>query len=187
MLKKRVNIYPRGPITTVEPPIRTITKNVSKSIADIWNCLIAGAKVEEIINTNGQVIELNLTNYCTDNGSTVPGMAGRPDNAEEDITYDKASEPILDDKEITEEDDNPKSGSKHVFVPSDDMGIDPPEKYTPPEDEPKIPDEVDYSAKSGTANMTRAERKALYKAQKKAAAKKAEEETPVETKDPEEM
>ena len=65
-MNKRVNIYPRGPITTVNPPIRVPVKNVTKDIKDIRRCIIAGAKVEEI--TKDGIIVLNLQNYDLNNG-----------------------------------------------------------------------------------------------------------------------
>ena len=68
-MNKRVNIYPRGPITTVNPPIRVPVKNVTKDIKDIRRCIIAGAKVEEI--TKDGIVVLNLQNYDLNNGEAV--------------------------------------------------------------------------------------------------------------------
>ena len=65
-MKKKVNIYPRGPITSVNPPIRVPVRNITKDTKDIRKCIIAGAKVEEC-TPNGP-IELNLQNYDLDNG-----------------------------------------------------------------------------------------------------------------------
>ena len=65
-MNKRVNIYPRGPIVTVNPPIRVPVKNVTKDIKDIRRCIIAGAKVEEI--TKDGIVVLNLQNYDLNNG-----------------------------------------------------------------------------------------------------------------------
>ena len=45
ILKKKVNVYPRGPITNVNPPIRVPVRNVLLPIADIRRCVLAGAKV----------------------------------------------------------------------------------------------------------------------------------------------
>lgn len=64
-MKKRVNIYPRFPITSTNPPIRGVVKNVTKDVSDIRKCIIAGAKVEEI-GPNNEVILLNLRNYDMD-------------------------------------------------------------------------------------------------------------------------
>lgn len=69
MKTKKVNIYPRSPITAVNPPIRVPQTNVTKSIQDIRRCVIAGAKVEEVLS-NGTVVLLNLNNYDRDNEPT---------------------------------------------------------------------------------------------------------------------
>jgi hypothetical protein len=65
-LTKVVNIYPSMPITTVNPPIRSVVKNVTKSISEIRSCLMARATVEEVL-ADGKVIRLNIGNYDTDN------------------------------------------------------------------------------------------------------------------------
>ena len=33
-MKKRVNIYPRGPVISTNPPIRGVVKGVTKDISD---------------------------------------------------------------------------------------------------------------------------------------------------------
>ena len=82
-MNKRVNIYPRGPITTVNPPIRVPVKNVTKDIKDIRRCIIAGAKVEEI--TKDGIVVLNLQNYDLNNGEA----------AEEKSTYVDSMKPPI--------------------------------------------------------------------------------------------
>ena len=82
-MNKRVNIYPRGPITTVNPPIRVPVKNVTKDIKDIRRCIIAGAKVEEI--TKDGIVVLNLQNYDLNNGEV----------AEEKPTYVDSMKPPI--------------------------------------------------------------------------------------------
>ena len=82
-MNKRVNIYPRGPIVTVNPPIRVPVKNVTKDIKDIRRCIIAGAKVEEI--TKDGIIVLNLQNYDLNNGEA----------AEEKPTYVDSMKPPI--------------------------------------------------------------------------------------------
>ena len=82
-MNKRVNIYPRGPITTVNPPIRVPVKNVTKDIKDIRRCIIAGAKVEEI--TKDGIVVLNLQNYDLNNGEA----------AEEKPTYVDSMKPPI--------------------------------------------------------------------------------------------
>lgn len=61
-LTKMVNIYPSMPITTVNPPIRTTIKRVTKSIEEIRACLMARAIVEEIL-PDGTITKLNIGNY----------------------------------------------------------------------------------------------------------------------------
>lgn len=63
--KKRVNIFPRGPINT-NPPIRTPLKAVLRSIQDIRKAIICGARVEEILSDKSIVV-LNIQNYDLDN------------------------------------------------------------------------------------------------------------------------
>ena len=82
-MNKRVNIYPRGPITTVNPPIRVPVKNITKDIKDIRRCIIAGAKVEEI--TKDGIVVLNLQNYDLNNGEA----------AEEKPTYVDSMKPPI--------------------------------------------------------------------------------------------
>ena len=70
MNTKIVNIYPKYPITTVNPPIRTAVKKVTKSIDEIRKCIIARAVVEEILN-NGNTIPLDFSNYDKDNNEMI--------------------------------------------------------------------------------------------------------------------
>ena len=74
---KKVNIYPRGPVTTTNPPIRGVVKGVTKPIQDIRKCIIAGAKVEEIFE-GGKVVLLNLSNYDLDNSQQVKTVSAPP-------------------------------------------------------------------------------------------------------------
>lgn len=64
---KIVNIYPTMPITRVNPPIRTMVRNVTKSIDEIRACLMARATVEEVLS-NGKTVRLDISNYdrCLD-------------------------------------------------------------------------------------------------------------------------
>lgn len=70
VMDKKVNIYPRKPITNVVPPIRCVCYNVTKPIGIIETCLLNGATVEEIL-PSGEIIELNLSNYDKDNSIPV--------------------------------------------------------------------------------------------------------------------
>lgn len=61
-LTKIVNIYPSMPIITINPPIRSTVKRVTKSIEEIRACLLARAIVEEIL-PDGKTIRLTIGNY----------------------------------------------------------------------------------------------------------------------------
>ena len=63
---KVVNIYPSFPITTIKPAIYSSVKNVTKSTDEIRACIMAKARVEEVID-NKTIIKLDLSNYDRDN------------------------------------------------------------------------------------------------------------------------
>lgn len=119
VMKKRVNIYPRGPITTLDPPIRTVVKNVTKDISDIRKCIIAGATVEEVLNAT-TVVPLNLNNYDKDNGGIL-------DAAPNNVRFDKAAPPV--------EDEPPEPEQKEIVTMNvpEPMNIPAPEDIKPPE------------------------------------------------------
>lgn len=68
-MNKKVNIYPKNPITTVNPTIRTTTLRVSKPVEDIRKCIIARAMVDEVLD-DGTTLRLDLNNYDKDNNPT---------------------------------------------------------------------------------------------------------------------
>lgn len=68
-MKKVVSIYPTAPITSVNPPIRSSVRNVTKSIDAIRKCIIARARVYETLNS-GEKLLLDLTNYDKDNNAS---------------------------------------------------------------------------------------------------------------------
>lgn len=59
---KKVNIYPTRVIHNIGIPITGVTLNQELSVGDIEKCLIANAKVEEILS-NGTTVRLSLLNY----------------------------------------------------------------------------------------------------------------------------
>ena len=65
-MDKIVNIYPTWPITRLNPPIRSVVKNVTKSVEDIRVCLVSRAKVEEVL-PDGSTVALSFNNYNKDN------------------------------------------------------------------------------------------------------------------------
>ena len=62
MNTKVVNIYPTSPITRINPPIRSVVRNVTKSYSEIRICLMNRATVEEVL-PNGTTVRLGLHNY----------------------------------------------------------------------------------------------------------------------------
>lgn len=92
-MRKRVNIYPRRPITSVNPPIRSAVKGLTKDIQDIRKCIIAGAKVEEVINSSTTIV-LNLNNYDRDNGGDPNPIDVRIENAVGPIVNDESRKPL---------------------------------------------------------------------------------------------
>lgn len=93
-MKKVVNIYPKYPITSVNPPIRTSVKHVSMPTNIIRNCLMARATVEEIL-PNGKIIRLGMGNYDTDN--MYHDLAVDPIMAESLKAEDFITEPPVED------------------------------------------------------------------------------------------
>lgn len=91
-LTKVVNIYPSMPITSVNPPIRSTVKRVTKSVSEIRACLMARAVVEEIL-PGGETVRLNIGNYdkCLD-GSHKDGCKCGCCGWVQDSVLDKAEE-----------------------------------------------------------------------------------------------
>ena len=94
-MKKKVNIYPRKPITATNPPIRGAVQNVTKDTSDIRKCIIAGAKVEEI-GPGNQIALLNLRNYDLDNFST---EAAEVENNQAPIFVQEQPTEAIEDKQ----------------------------------------------------------------------------------------
>lgn len=68
-MNKKVNIYPKNPITDLNPPIRSRVMGVIKSVDEIRKCIIARAIVEEVLS-DGTTVTLNFGNYDKDNNPT---------------------------------------------------------------------------------------------------------------------
>ena len=98
MVYKKVDIYPKRPITTVNPPIRGAWLSVIKSVEEIKLCLEAEACVYEIL-PDGSSIELNLDNYNIDNYIEI-------DENEEEETSDDEDDDSSNTIENNESDDN---------------------------------------------------------------------------------
>ena len=93
METKKVNIYPSTPIVSVTPPIRTTVKGATKKIETIRKCIIARAKVEEILPTGDTVI-LDLSNYDKDNRFNTESKMDIPETP---------ADPIVPDAPVVEE------------------------------------------------------------------------------------
>lgn len=128
-MKKRVNIYPRSPITSTNPPIRGVVKNVTKDVSDIRRCIIAGAKVEEI-GPNNEIILLNLRNYDMDTFYSKTALEeGIPVNnkvelnyaaavASTDVLTDSAKQDCVEQQEINIVDLNEEANGDTNGVPT---------------------------------------------------------------------
>ena len=137
MQTKRVNIYPNGPIINVNPPIRTITKDVLKPVNDIKKCILAGAYVEEVFGPY-KTVKLNLSNYDRDN--TPP----KPTN----INIESATAPIENsvDVEPPQEVDDKVTETEAVFI--DPVEEDKPVEETIEVEEETIVEDTVISAES---------------------------------------
>lgn len=65
-MNKKVNIYPKTPVLSINPPIRSAVRKVTKSTEEIRECIIARAIVEEIL-PDGSTVRLNFSNYDKNN------------------------------------------------------------------------------------------------------------------------
>lgn len=108
MDQKRVNIFPRGPVTTVVPPIRVPMHKVTKKISDIRLALLAGAKVEEIL-PDGSAVLLNINNYDKDN--TVPHKSRV---IEKIVVEAKSAEPS--NETVSENKESPSRNENAVLI-----------------------------------------------------------------------
>ena len=109
METKKVNIYPSTPIVSVTPPIRTTVKGATKKIETIRKCIIARAKVEEILPTGDTVI-LDLSNYDKDNRFNTESKMDIPETPADHIVPDTPvveepvkEEPVKEEETVVEE------------------------------------------------------------------------------------
>ena len=109
METKKVNIYPSTPIVSVTPPIRTTVKGATKKIETIRKCIIARAKVEEILPTGDTVI-LDLSNYDKDNRFNTESKMDIPETPADPIVPEAPvveepvkEEPVKEEETVVEE------------------------------------------------------------------------------------
>lgn len=154
METKRVNIYPREPITSTNPPIRGNIIATTTLLSDIKECLINNAIVEEVL-PDGTTIPLTLENYNTSNSNV---------NKKEPVT---PTEPIHNVPE------NPFREDKH---------IPPIEGVKVPEMEPQIvlEDNDKPRIESRRERRARLERERLEQQQQQQASQNEQSTTPNE-------
>ena len=104
METKKVNIYPSTPIVSVTPPIRTTVKGATKKIETIRKCIIARAKVEEILPTGDTVI-LDLSNYDKANRFNTESKMDIPETPADPIVPEApvVEEPVKEESAKEEE------------------------------------------------------------------------------------
>jgi len=153
-MKKKVNIYPREPIFSLKIPIRSTIKNVYLSLEDIRKCLIANAKVEEILNDGSKVI-LTFNTYMKNFNETIEPKK------EETIAAAPAPKPV-EPEIVTEEKVEPPQEEEQQ--PTDEVT----EAVVEVAEEEKIVETVDIEeTKNKTDNMTSEDILRSYKNYKK--------------------
>ena len=149
---KLVNIYPNGPITTINPPIRTALTKFSMDVADIRKCLLANAYVEEILN-GSKTIQLTFENYDKDNDPVIdaPKTAPKMVPVNHDVKVDDNIEP--EEKTVTPEiNEDPKveDGSVEDSTPVEDKTVEETTSEDIPVDETAIDTEDAESVEKTT-------------------------------------
>ena len=153
---KLVNIYPNGPITTINPPIRTALTKFSMDVADIRKCLLANAYVEEILN-GSKTIQLTFENYDKDNDPVIdaPKTAPKMVPVNHDVKVDDNIEP--EEKTVTPEvNEDPKveDGSVEDSTLAEDKTVEETTSEDIPVDETAIDTEDAESVEKTTVVET---------------------------------
>ena len=202
MNTKKVNIFPRRAITTVNPPIRIAQYNITKSIKDIRMCIVAGAKVEEVF-PDGRTVILNLNNYDLDNSKSIlSNTESKPmpninvsgavkANAKKvafsspanvvipNVPVQKQSSPSPETKSDTPIEKTSVEEPKEEIIEQLSTSEDITENDTTPETtvypEEKAEDSHDDTAEKIEQHLTRRQRRALERAKAEEAANKANE------------
>lgn len=84
-MTKKVNIYPKYPITSVTPAIRTVSLGITKPVEDIRKCIIARAIVDEVLS-DGTTVRLNMNNFNKNNDKSKVEKAVEAVKTSESIT-----------------------------------------------------------------------------------------------------
>ena len=193
-MKKRVNIYPRGPVTTTNPPIRMPVINGTKDIKDIRRCIIAGARVEEICR-DGRKVELNLNNYCLDNDTIhndEEAVKVQLNNIMDQVKKDK--EKMASEAPVEESKPEPVVEELVIEAVEEPAPVEEPivEEETPVVEEEVPAEEPKAEETASHQHLTRKQRRALKAAEAKATTAtvepaKEEAEEQIETMDIEEV
>lgn len=118
-MDKIVNIYPTWPITRLNPPIRSVVKNVTKSVEDIRICLVTRARVEEVL-PDGSTVTLGFNNYDEDNSIKATKTEETIDVDKTDTTSEATEQAVVEEEaKVATEQPKPieqhfgKHGKKH--------------------------------------------------------------------------
>lgn len=101
-MDKIVNIYPTWPITRLNPPIRSVVKNVTKSVEDIRICLVTRARVEEVL-PDGSTVTLGFNNYNKDNSIKITKTEETVDIDRTDTISEATEQAIVEENPVVEE------------------------------------------------------------------------------------
>ena len=107
-MNKKVNIYPKYPITTITPAIRTVSLGVTRPVEDIRKCIIARAIVDEVLS-DGTTVRLTMNNFNKNNDKSKVEKAIEAVKTSESITEEVKPEIteqegiVVDEEPATEE------------------------------------------------------------------------------------
>lgn len=96
-MTKVVNIYPKSIIYSLNPPIRFPAKGVTRTVEDIYKCMVARAIVDEVLS-DGSTIRLTFANYDKDNTPKV-----EEPKKEETPIAEPVMAPAVEQQSVTEE------------------------------------------------------------------------------------
>ena len=107
-MTKKVNIYPKYPITTITPAIRTVSLGVTRPVEDIRKCIIARAIVDEVLS-DGTTVRLTMNNFNKNNDKSKVEKAVEAVKTSESITEEVKPEIteqegiVVDEEPVAEE------------------------------------------------------------------------------------
>lgn len=102
VLKKKVNVYPKRPLFFGSFEIRGNKKNIELSVGNIYNSLLSGARIEEVLE-DGSIVLLNISNYNKDNSvqSTPVATAARTTTEAKKTTTSEVKENVATEAKTT--------------------------------------------------------------------------------------